>query len=106
MNHNNTEKTRELLFRLGLAKKAGKLISGTDMVCGGIREGKVLVVVTSLDLSENTAKRIGDRCRYYGIPLIVCEASKDVLGAAVGKPFAACVGITDKNLSRLILRNQ
>lgn len=100
-----TEKTKKLLFKIGLAKKAGRLIAGADMVCGGIREGKVLIVVASSELSENTAKRLSDRCQYYGIRLIVCDVSKEELGAAIGKPFAACVGITDQNLSELICRN-
>ncbi len=98
-------KTKELLCKIGLAKKAGGLLSGTDIVCSGIRERKVLVVIVSSDLSENTAKRLSDRCRYYDIRLIACEASKEELGAAIGKPFTACVGITDKNLSELICRN-
>jgi hypothetical protein len=28
-----------------------------------------------------------------------------MLGAAIGKSFAACIGITDANLSELISRN-
>jgi ribosomal protein L7Ae-like RNA K-turn-binding protein len=31
--------------------------------------------------------------------------TKDELGNAIGKPFAACIGITDANLSELISRN-
>lgn len=102
---NETINLKQLLFRIGLAKKAGALIAGTDMVCEGIRWGKVICVISSNDVSDNTLKKISDCCRYYGIRLIVCEASKEALGTAVGKPFAACVGITDKNLSELICRN-
>lgn len=96
---------KQMLFRIGLAKKAGALIAGTDMVCDGIRQGKVVSVVSSNDVSANTAKRISDCCAHHGVRLIICEASKEALGAAIGKPYAACVGITDKNLSELICRN-
>ena len=37
---------KQTLFRIGLAKKAGALIAGTDMVCDGIRQGKVVSVVS------------------------------------------------------------
>ena len=87
---------KQTLFRIGLAKKAGALIAGTDMV---------LSVVSSNDVSANTAKRISDCCAHHGVRLIICEAPKEALGAAIGKPYAACVGITDKNLSELICRN-
>ena len=94
-----------LLFSIGLARKAGKLLAGTDMVTDGIRNGKVYRVIASGDISENTKKRITDCCTYYTVPLSVMEISKEALGSAIGKPFAACVGITDENLSELISRN-
>jgi len=100
-----TANIKQLLFRIGLAKKAGALIAGADMVCESIRKGKIVSVISSTDVSDNTVKKISDCCRYYGVRLIVCEASKEELGMAIGKPFAACVGITDKNLSELICRN-
>ena len=99
------ENKKQMLSRVGLAKKAGKLIAGADMVCDGLREGKIFTVITSADLSEHTAKRIFDRCRYYGVRLVVCQVSKEELGRAIGKSFTACVGITDRNLSELICCN-
>lgn len=102
---NKPTNIKQMLFRIGLAKKAGALIAGTDMVGDAIRQGKVISVVSSNDVSDNTAKRISDCCTHHGIRLMICETSKEELGAAIGKPYAACVGITDKNLSELICRN-
>ena len=96
---------KQLLFRIGLARRAGKLLVGTEMVCDGIRHGKIRIVVSAVDNSDNTKKRISDCCAYYKVPLYISEADKDALGRAIGKTHAACIGVTDENLSELISRN-
>ena len=102
MNKTNTE---QLLFTIGLARKAGKVTVGTEMVCDDIRKKKICVTIYAADVSVNTKKRITDCCQYYHVPCYQCAVNKDVLGAAIGKSFAACIGITDENLSELISRN-
>ena len=96
---------KQLLFSIGLARRAGKLLSGTDMVLDGIRHGKVRIVVSAADNSDNTKKKISDCCAYYEIPLYISDADKETLGHAIGKSHAACIGVTDENLSELISRN-
>lgn len=102
---NKDNNIKQLLFSIGLARKAGKLISGTDFVCDAIRKNKVLLVVCSNEISDNTKKKISDCCIYYHAALCFADVSKEALGNAIGKSFAACVGITDENLSELISRN-
>ena len=102
---NEVKNLKQLLFSVGLARKAGKLVSGTDFVCDDIRKNKIFLVVCAGDVSDNTKKKISDCCTYRGVALHVTDISKEVLGHAIGKPFAACVGITDNNLSELISRN-
>ena len=102
---NEDNHVKQLLFSIGLARKAGKVISGTDFVCDGIRKGKILLTVCSDDVSDNTRKKISDCCAYYRTPLCFADVSKEMLGKAIGKSFTACVGITDQNLSELISRN-
>ena len=75
------------------------------MVCDGIRHGKIRIVVSAVDNSDNTKKRISDCCAYYKVPLYISEADKETLGRAIGKTHAACIGVTDENLSELISRN-
>ena len=102
---NEDKNLKQRLFSIGLAKKAGKLISGTDSVCDEIRKNKVFLVVCAGDVSDNTKKKISDCCTYYRITVHFTGLSKEMLGNAIGKSFAACIGITDKNLSELISRN-
>ena len=103
MSENNPAK--QLLFSIGLARKAGKVIVGTDAVCDEIRKNKIMLVLSAADISDNTKKKISDCCSYYNVKLHSCKLSKEELGHAIGKPFAACIGITDQNLSLLIGRN-
>ena len=102
---NEDKNFKQLLFSVGLARKAGKLISGTDSVCDEIRKNKILLVLCSNDVSDNTKKKISDCCAYYQVKLCFCPISKEMLGKSIGKSFAACIGVTDKNLSELISRN-
>lgn len=102
---NEDKNFKQLLFSIGLARKAGKLVSGTDSVCDEIRKNKIFLVLCSHDVSDNTKKKISDCCTFYKVKLYFCEVSKEMLGKSIGKSFSACVGITDKNLSELISRN-
>ncbi len=102
---NENQNMKQLLFSIGLARKAGKVAVGTDAVCDEIRKNNIKLVISASDISDNTKKKISDCCTYYRIQLHFCELSKEALGHAIGKPFAACIGITDQNLSRLISRN-
>lgn len=102
---NEDKNLKQLLFSIGLARKAGKLISGTDFVCDAVRQKKIFLVICAGDVSDNTKKKISDCCTYHGAKLYVTNVSKETLGHAIGKSFTACVGITEKNLSELISRN-
>lgn len=86
---------------LGLAAKAGKLVYGTDMVCEGLRAKKrILLVVESGDSSENTHKKISDKCSYYGVKHIRLSTDTEGLGAALGKRGGlAAVGVVDASFA-------
>ena len=101
----NKTTTEQLLFTIGLARKAGKVSVGTEMVCDDIRKKKVHIVIYAADVSANTEKRISDCCNFYKITCHKSAVTKEELGIAIGKSFAACIGITDENLSKLISRN-
>lgn len=80
---NNSEK---IIGLLGLAAKAGKLVYGTPMVCDALKDGKkVYYVFKASGTSENTAKRISDRCAYYKVQLIDLELNTVELAQRLGK---------------------
>ena len=94
----------KVLSALGLCKKAGALICGTPMNCealGGRK--KPFLVLTASDNSLNTAKRLRDKCAFYGVELQELAINGDDLARAVGKSSKlAAVAVTDQNLCRLV----
>lgn len=94
-----------LLGTVGLCRKAGKLIIGTDAVCQALRAGKKPCgVLTANDISQNTNKRLHDKCNTYGVPLWQLPATGEALAHAVGKSAkTAAVAVTEAGLWRLLL---
>lgn len=100
-----TNKVKNILLALGLSKKAGKLVRGTPAVCDALAGGKPPeLVVLSGEASANTRKRVSDKCAYYGVRLLLTEATTDELSRAVGgKGAVAAVAVTDAGLAGLVL---
>ena len=100
-----SDANREALFALGLCAKAGKLVYGVPMVCEALKKQKAVVAVFSAaDNSPNSAKRLSDRCTFYGVPLYTLDIDGDTLSGAVGKSGRlAALAVTDQNLCKLVL---
>ena len=102
---NELTATQKTLSALGLCAKARGLIVGTPMICEALKNRKkeVFSVLCASDNSNNTAKRLADRCAYYGVRLEALDADGDMLGKAVGKSGrVAAVAVTDENLWRMV----
>ena len=98
----------KLLSTLGLCARARKLVMGTPMVCEAMRYKKtpVIAVLEASDTSDNTHKKLSDKCAFYGVPLYRIAADTARLGRAVGKTGAvAAVGVTDVNLYNALERH-
>lgn len=91
------DKTQKLMGLLGLAAKAGKLIYGVPMTCEALRERKkIYYVFMANNCSENTSKRINDKCRYYNVQLMTVELDVCELARRLGKDGElAAVALTD-----------
>ena len=103
---NTVGSTEKLLSTLGLCARARKLVMGTPMVCEALRQGgksPVLAVLEASDTSENTHKKLADKCTFYRVPLYRLPADTTRLGKAIGKTGAvAAVGVTDENLYKAL----
>ena len=88
---------------LGLSAKAGKIMSGTDMVLEGIVKKKVKLLVIASDASAKTIKNMEFTCEKYNIELIVF-GTIDENSRAIGKENRAVIGVTDDNLAQAILK--
>ena len=98
------EHLQKVLSSLGLCRKAGKGIAGTEQVCEALREeNKLLLVFCPDDLSENTRKKLTDKCAFYGVRLCELPTGGDTLAHAVGNSgFCAAFGVTDANFAKLL----
>ena len=96
----------KLLSAVGLCVKAGKVIFGVPMICDALKRGEKnapLLVLESSDNSENTHKKITDKCAYYGVRHVMLCQSGEQLAAAVGKSsHIGAVAVTDKGFCQLI----
>lgn len=100
----NPETLRKTLFALGLCRKAGKGIFGTDAVVDAMRaQRSVALVVMPCDNSENTRKKLTDKCNFYRVELLEIPVSGEILAHAVGRTgHSAAVGILDESFAQLI----
>lgn len=93
--------SNKALSRLGLAMRAGKLASGEEIVLKAIRSGEAKLVLLAGDASDNTAKKFADKCKSYGVPLLVGYTRYE-LGAAVGKPERVVFAVTDRGFADML----
>lgn len=63
------DKKQQLSNLIGLAKRAGKVISGEELVIKAIQNGKARLVILASDAASNLNKRITDKSTYYEIPV-------------------------------------
>ena len=97
MNHNE-----KILGLMGLAMRAGQVVSGEEGVLAAVKNEKAKLVIIAQDASEGTKKKFRDKSSYREIPFrIVFE--KDVLGHAIGKKTRAVIGIIDPNFATKML---
>jgi ribosomal protein L7Ae-like RNA K-turn-binding protein len=95
-------RSKELAF-LGLAAKAGRIVSGEFATEKGVKAGQVFLVLTAQDASENTKKKFKDMCTYYKVPLYNV-GTKEELGGAIGKDYRASLGVTDENFALAMIK--
>lgn len=99
------DRTEHALRLLGLAARARRVTVGVPLICAGLQKSKQsMLVLVAADASDNTQKRISDKCTYYGVQLIRLSADCERLALSVGKRdgAVAAVGVTEPNLAAAI----
>lgn len=86
--------TSKFFQLVGLALRAGKIVSGEEQVVLGIRQKKISLVIMAQDAAKNTMKKVTDKSKSYQTPIIFVE-SRYQLGRAIGKEARVVVGVTD-----------
>lgn len=87
---------------IGLANKAGKVITGEDNIIQHIKKEQVYLVVIAEDASSNTKKKYHDKCSFYQVQCIE-KGTVDELSHAIGKVNRVAIGICDVGFKKGLL---
>ena len=94
-------KPDKILSMLGLAAKAGAVVSGEFSTEKSVKEGKAFLVIVAEDASENTKKMFRNMTTFYEVPMYT-YSSKEMLGHAIGKEVRASLAINNENFAKNI----
>lgn len=96
----NTMKTRpdRVLSMLGIAAKAGKIVSGEFATENAVKSATAYLVVIAADASANTRKKFRDMTSFYEVPIIE-YGTKETLGGSIGKDYRSSLAVTDEKLA-------
>lgn len=90
---------------IGLARRAGKTVIGTDLVCRAMPKGQIRLVLISQSASAPTKKKLSVKSDFYGIKWLEAEIDTERLGNILGKSGAvAAVAITDSGFAEELAR--
>lgn len=92
--------TNNVYSLLGLASRARKIVSGETLIMN-IRNKNVSYVIIAEDASDNTKKKISDKCKSFDVQYSI-EGSSDKLSKAIGKQNRMAIGIMDVGFAKKI----
>ncbi|WP_347550346.1 YlxQ family RNA-binding protein [Pseudalkalibacillus hwajinpoensis] len=84
---------------LGLAQRAGKVVSGEELVVKEIQRKNAKLVLLANDASDNTRKKVTDKATTYKVPLCIVSDRYE-LGHAIGKMQRVTIAVTDAGFAK------
>ncbi|MBP3436456.1 MAG: ribosomal L7Ae/L30e/S12e/Gadd45 family protein [Clostridia bacterium] len=96
----------KLLRLLGLCRRAGKTVMGTNLVCSALADRKKpYLVLLAADVSPATEKKVRNKCLFYRVRLEKISVSNEALGKALGKLGGiAAVAVTEEHFATELIR--
>ncbi|MCH4170500.1 YlxQ-related RNA-binding protein [Agrilactobacillus composti] len=92
------DQTQKLMNLIGLAMRAGKIITGEELVLKALIAGKLKLVFIASDAGSATTKKLNDKTTYYHVP-IHDQLSTEQLTKAIGRP-RKIIGINDAGFAK------
>ncbi|MGT2951306.1 hypothetical protein BU202_09390 [Streptococcus cuniculi] len=89
---------QRILNLLGLAQRAGRLISGEELVVESIQKQKAKLVFLAQDAGPNLSKKITDKSHTYQVEVVTAFSTLE-LSSAVGKPRKV-LAVTDAGFTK------
>ncbi|MCI8418539.1 MAG: 50S ribosomal protein L7ae [Lachnospiraceae bacterium] len=94
-------KPNKVLSLIGLATKAGRVVSGEFSTEKAVKAGRASLVLVSEAASENTKKMFRNMCTYYAVPLYF-YGEKEELGRATGKEERTSLALLDNGFAKAV----
>jgi ribosomal protein L7Ae-like RNA K-turn-binding protein len=88
---------------LGLARRAGTVVFGTDAVRKAVREGRVEMVLLAADAAAGQAGKLKPLLEHREVPHMVW-GTRDELGGAIGAAQVSAIAITAKSFAEQVIR--
>lgn len=98
------EVNAKLWSSIGLCMRAGKCISGEELVLKAVRSGKAELVIVASDASANTVKKFQDKCRFYKVDFLQI-GTREEIGRSIGKRDRVVIAITDSGFAEMIRKH-
>lgn len=86
---------------LALANKAGKVVSGTDMVLDLVRRRPPGIIIVAADISPDIGEKVAGAAAKAGVP-VYRVLDKDKLGQLLGKELRSVVAVESGGFSRTL----
>ena len=87
---------------MGLASRAGQVVSGESTCEIVLKKGEAALVLIDEEASAGTKKALGDACRYRGVPLHETERGR--LSESIGKPGRKIAAVKPGSLAQQLQR--
>lgn len=94
----------KVLSLVGLATKAGKVVSGEFSVEKAVKSNQAYLVLVAVDASDNSKKMFQNMCDYRNVPILY-YSNKEALGQAMGKQIRVSIAFLDEGFA-LAVRKQ
>lgn len=96
------EQRKKILSMIGMAYKAGKIISGEDPVRKVIRHKSAKLLIIAEDASDNTKKRFINSATYYHVPYYI-YLTKEELSNSLGQKLRSVVSVIDEGFANHLI---
>ncbi len=93
---------QKVINLLGLAQRAGKLISGTETILDELKRKRVKAVIMANDIQDNTAEKVNLATKKDNIPLITAFSAAEI-SHAIGKKRKV-LGLTDVGFAKTLIK--
>lgn len=95
---------QKILNLLGMAQKAGKLVSGDFAVTRAAEKKNIYLLLAASDAADSTKERYQQLAKKLNIEIFY-PGDREMLGHCIGKDFRAIVAVMDEGFANAIAKH-